>query len=625
MVKLSYIQLQKLLKKTLSSLKNYMNMEKQRLTKVALWATALAPFLLTACVEDDYDLSKDIDMTITIGGNLNIPGSGTEEFTLADIMDLEENSIIQADENGDYALDKSDTTDTDVDVDAVYIEHVETDRSTTPLNFYNPGGMTGVLEAEIKDVKMSFTFTKDDVTTDIQDISSADVDFTGDMTMWFNDNSGNVNAITLKRGLNVAIRMEESDASDNIDFELLDTENYGFANDDPQTIVFLNDQSIRRGETLRIPVRFRRIHNFPRGQGLTSPGHFSLKTNVIANGRATTADPGTGDINVTLMNDTELEPFYLMAVTGVIDPDIDVNVDPITVNDVPDFLKDENTDLDIDNPCIKLKLTNTTPATVNLQAHLNWTKDGVTAQGFGIGTDRTVNTPGQSIVIPGNYTSEYYLSRKRMDNIDPQYNIILDDNLYEMTRHIPDEVRLTEVNAQAVQNETTIDLGEDGAHYEVNTIYGLNAPLKFGPQLDIVYKDTINDWAGDLEDLSIRTAVVSMTALNGIPLDFEIEAKAIDLDGNVYPDVNVDPVNGTIRAGRKIKGDASTQATESNVELRISCKEGSMSNWDGLIITFRGNNKDVTPDMNATLNESMSLQLNNIRIRIENGVTVDLN
>ena len=212
-----------------------------------------------------------------------------------------------------------------------------------------------------------------------------------------------------------------------------------------------------------------------------------------------------------------------------------------------------------------------------------------------------------------------------MDNIDPQYNIILDDNLYEMTRHIPDEVRLTEVNAQAVQNETTIDLGEDGAHYEVNTIYGLNAPLKFGPQLDIVYKDTINDWAGDLEDLSIRTAVVSMTALNGIPLDFEIEAKAIDLDGNVYPDVNVDPVNGTIRAGRKIKGDASTQATESNVELRISCKEGSMSNWDGLIITFRGNNKDVTPDMNATLNESMSLQLNNIRIRIENGVTVDLN
>ena len=625
MVKLSYIQLQKLLKKTLSSLKNYMNMEKQRLTKVALWATALAPFLLTACVEDDYDLSKDIDMTITIGGNLNIPGSGTEEFTLADIMDLEENSIIQADENGDYALDKSDTTETDVDVEAVYIKDVAANPSTTPLNFYNPGLGSDQLEAEIKNVTMNFTFTKTDVTTDIQRISSADVDFIGYMTMRFIDNSSNVNAITLKQGLTVAIRMEGPDASDNIDFELLDTENYGFADGDRQTIVFLKDQEIQNGKYLSIPVRFRRIHNFPEGQGLTSPGHFSLKTNVIANGWATTTNPGTGSIEVDLVNNTELEPFYLMAVTGVIDPKIDVNVDPITVNDVPDFLKDEETELDIENPYIRLKMVNPTPVTVNLKAHISWTNGSETAEGFDIGTERTVNTPGQSIVIPGNRTLEYYLSRVRMDNIPQQRNIILGQNMFDMTSKIPDEVRLTDVNAEAIQEETTITLGEEGAHYEVETIYGLNAPLKFGNRLNIVYKDTINDWASDLEDLSIRTAVVSMTALNGIPLDFEIEAKAIDLDGNVYPDVNVDPVNGTIRAGRKIKGDASTQATESNVELRISCKEGSMSNWDGLIITFRGNNKDVTPDMNATLNESMSLQLNNIRIRIENGVTVDLN
>ncbi len=625
MVKLSYIQLQKLLKKTLSSLKNYMNMEKQRLTKVALWATALAPFLLTACVEDDYDLSKDIDMTVTIGGNLSVPGSGTEEFTLADIMDLEENSIIQADENGDYALDKSDTTETDVDVEAVYIEHVATESTTTPLNFYNPGGMTGVLEAKINDVKMSFTFMKDDVTTDIQSISSADVDFEGAMTMWFKDHYDNVNVITLKQGLNVAIRMEGSDASDNIDFELLDTENYGFDNGDPQTIVFLKDQSIRRGETLRIPVRFKSIRNFPREQGLTSPGYFSLKTNVIANGWATTTDPGTGSIEVDLVNDTQLEPFYLMAVTGVIDPEIDVTVDPITVNDVPDFLKDEETLLDIENPYIRLKLKNHTPAKVNLKAHISWTTDGTTANGFDIGTIRGVNTPGQSIIVPANNETVFYLSRVRMDTIPLERNIILDKNMFDMTSKIPDEVRLTDVNAEAIQEEATITLGKEGAHYEVETIYGLNAPLKFGNQLDIVYKDTIDDWAGDLEDISIREAVVTMTALNGIPLDFSIEAQAVDRNGNIYPNVTVTPVNGTIRAGRKIKGDATAQATQSNVELKVSCQDGQMSDWDGLIITFRGNNKDVTPDMNATLNESMSLQLNNIRIRIENGVTVDLN
>lgn len=73
-------------------------------------------------------------------------------------------------------------------------------------------------------------------------------------------------------------------------FELGDPENYGIKAGEAQTIEFKNDQEIRKGDTLRIPVHFKRIQNFPEGQGIYQPGHFKLQTNVIANGTA--HDPG---------------------------------------------------------------------------------------------------------------------------------------------------------------------------------------------------------------------------------------------------------------------------------------------------------------------------------------------
>ena len=40
----------------------------------------LISVLLRILLDDSYDLTKDIDMTITVGGDLSIPGSGTERI-----------------------------------------------------------------------------------------------------------------------------------------------------------------------------------------------------------------------------------------------------------------------------------------------------------------------------------------------------------------------------------------------------------------------------------------------------------------------------------------------------------------------------------------------------------------
>lgn len=562
-------------------------------------------------------------MTITVGGDLSIPGSGTEEFTLEEIMDLEDNSVVKADVQGNYALNKADTTETDVEIAPVHINAPASNPTTTTLYFNTPAATSEEVEAQVNDVTTDFLFSKDDVTTDIVSLTSTDVDFTAYLTLSFSQTSQNVEVITLKKGFSIEMELEGQTQPNGFVFELDNTGNYGIKEGEDQTIEFLQDQEIRKGMTLKIPVYFKRIQNFPDGQGIYEPGHFKLQTHVIANGTATTPGVPAGNIQVDLITDTEVPDITLQSVTGIVDPKIDINVDPITVEGVPDFLKDD-VNLDLTNPYIKLRLENGSPADVNLKARMTWTKDGVFNEGFQIGTDLGSTPTDQTITLAGSATSEYYLSRINMENLPAgAKNIVLGDNLYELIRTIPDEIKLTDVEAKALQHDTEVELGNDGAYYEVNTIYELNAPLQFGNELNIVYKDTINDWGGDLEDITIKKAIVEMDALNGIPLNFKLNAQAIDRNGNVYPNVTVNPVKNTIAPGLKLTGENGETATESPIQLEIVCESGDMKDLDGLIVNFTADMEGV--NQNATLNKGMTLKLSNIRIRIKDGVTVDLN
>lgn len=279
-------------------------MNKRRLIKASLWTTALSPFFFASCVDDSYDLTKDIDMTITVGGDLSIPGSGTEEFTLEEIMDLEDNSVVKTDAQGNYALNKADTTETDVEIDPVHINAPASNPTTTTLYFNTPAATSEEVEAEVNDVTTDFIFSKDDVTTDIVSLTSANVDFTANLTLSFSQTSQNVDVITLKKGFNIEMTLEGQSQPNGLVFELGDPENYGIKAGEAQTIEFKNDQEIRKGETLRIPVHFKRIQNFPEGQGIYQPGHFKLQTNVIANGTATTPGVPAGNIQVNLITDS---------------------------------------------------------------------------------------------------------------------------------------------------------------------------------------------------------------------------------------------------------------------------------------------------------------------------------
>ncbi len=610
-------------------------MRKPNFSKAVLWVTAISPLLFTACVDDSYDLAGDIDMTVTVGGNLSIPGSGTEEFTLEDIMDLEdpENSILQTDENGNYMLLKSSSEETEVDIDGVTIDAPTCDPTYTVLEFDAPVSVGEEVESRVENVTVDFSFAKNDVTPDVTSITSALVDGTANLTLGFDQISGGVDRITLKKGFKIEISMEGQTTANTISFALDgNASGYEIMDNAPQTIKFTEDKTIRNGETLRIPIRFEEIQNFPQGQGLYAREHFRMDVNIIANGWATTPGFSAGNIRVNLVNGAEVSGIALEKVTGKVDPEIDIDIDPVTIEDVPDFLNEDNNNLDIKNPCIKLVISNTAPVDVNLTATLARVGGG-SDFAFNIG-NQDLSSTNCIIIRKGNgegsepVVTTYYLSRENMgiadDDANHTYYITLGEDLYNLIRTIPDEIRLENVEAKALDKEYIVNLGPNGARYNVNTTYELNAPLEFGPRLEIVYEDTINDWSGDIEDISIRKAIVEMDALNGIPLNFSVSATAIDVDGNEYPNVTVTPVEGfgTIAAGNKQLGEAATP-TESKIRLEIACESGVMDNLDGLIFTLTAKADNAL--QNVVLNKNMTLQLNNIRIRIENGVTVDMN
>ena len=69
-----------------------------------LLAVSAYILLFSSCVNEEYDLDKGIDAEMTILKNISLPVGNLEKIVLMDILEIEENSIIYADDNNDLVL-----------------------------------------------------------------------------------------------------------------------------------------------------------------------------------------------------------------------------------------------------------------------------------------------------------------------------------------------------------------------------------------------------------------------------------------------------------------------------------------------------------------------------------------
>lgn len=560
----------------------------------------------TACVDDAYDLSKDVDMTITVGGeNLSIPGSNTDLITLEKIFDLAPESDVKADANGDYALTmKGEGSESSVNVENVTIEgsEIETDPSTTDLNFqYVPSQEKA--EANVDDYT-SFNVNKTDVTEDVVELHYANVTSMSSLDLSF---EGSARQLHLAEGFTVTFpeyMTIRCDGDDRFQAE-------------GNTIIFNDDVTIARGSRLAIPVSVTAIdfNQMPEGEGLAERGHLIIRGYIPVKGQAylLAEDFLTHqDVQLTLNTEIYIGTIELTEVTAVVDPQIDITIDPVMVNELPDFLQDNEVEIDMTDPKIFLYVTNESPVEVNFTADMMPYKEGQQLSTIILGDKPNGTEP---IIIPANVT-DYAICLHRLEDaagIEAD-DIITVPNLNDLVAKIPDEIRTENIEATAKQTPITLELGRD---YNVKTDYNVVAPLQFNDQTRIIYNDQMDDWNSDMKDIDARHAEISLTATNTIPLGMTMTADAIDPDGNVLSNITA-TVEGGISAGKP------GAPTTSTLTIRLESKaDGALKNMDG--IAYRVEASVPTEVEGITLNENQSLKLDDVVITIKGGVTLDLN
>ena len=81
-------------------------MKKQPLTTLRhCFVGALSLLAIASCsIDDKYDLSKDMDMTIGVGKGLALPIGSTEKIMLTELIDTVDSDVVKIDMDGYYSV-----------------------------------------------------------------------------------------------------------------------------------------------------------------------------------------------------------------------------------------------------------------------------------------------------------------------------------------------------------------------------------------------------------------------------------------------------------------------------------------------------------------------------------------
>ena len=578
-----------------------LNAKKRPLIAVALLLTSLG--ITTSCIDNSYDLNKDIDMTISAGGeHLAIPVGYTEKITLDKIIEIEEGDDLQL-VDGEYHL----------------LKKGNIDNATTEIGEVTVTGTTTIIEAtEIAKVTAA--------SADMEFIKG--IDQVGTIEVSAHDIDAAIKEIgTLKAAspteltINLGITAGENMDFDKITFpelkitfpSILDFEPYiGLSNN----ILDLNDLTINKGEEKKISLQVKGYkfgNETPDGKKIIG-NTLNINEEVKVEGRAAVYVKMNYSGTITFTPTIELQEMDIQSVTGVIQPIIEPTGSTVNLENLPDFLEDDATELDITNHIFTFIAKNPLEAPIVLNGTMQGEKNGSIIEGSTVILGR--NGIDQQDIILEKGDNIIALSRLGTGGPEGSKNIKV-SNINDLIKKIPDVVKVDLNPLVEYATYYTVDLTTS---YAMESNYDIDIPLNFGSNLKIVYDETIDNFDLDLEDVDIKKAILSINAVNTIPLAMEIKnenVSALDANGNVIKDIDV-TVEGTITESKDGKAEVSSTL---NINLNETA-EGAISKLDGLklkVTAVPGQATDVQ------LLSTQWLQLTDMKLKIPNGIKVDLN
>lgn len=580
-----------------------------------LWGFLLSfPLWTVSCVDNKYDLDKDIDMTVNVGGEyLTIPAGSSDTAYLSKIIEVEEGDILQPDATTRvYHLTKKD----DINVEPTTVKEVTVGATTTDLEAIEIVNNTGV------------SFSEAEVSADI--ITSGDFEATAND---IDEALKELGSLRAKTPVDLNLTIDFNISGGDLTFNQVKANKLKIVF--PDYIVFKDDEGIQDNELILDEevlsvngssyTRTLKVEGYkfgdaadsgrkPNAEGsLTIEGNISMEGDVVTSGIS-----GTGAL--ALVPKAVLEEMNINSVTGVIQPKIEAETTKIELNDLPDFLKDEDTRLDITNPVILLKADNPLETDVEIDAVLTPKKNNVNIEGHevkigtGYGQNKVALIPGTNIIA---------LSRTGDCSIEGVTENIKVEDINNLLETIPDDI---DVNLQPIVRNENYYNAELGKEYDLPASYEVDVPLSFEQGLNIVYNDSVQDLNKDLNDLdkvSLKNAKIMLSVDNAIPLKLQLKAENVQIK-DVYGN-ELTAVKKTMEEDKQYVTESTDGEKPATSELVLSLTSDDtafLSKIDRICFKITAVPGSAT---GVPLKDTQWLKVTSVKLSVPGGVNVDLN
>lgn len=572
-----------------------------------LWGLLLSfPLWTVSCVDNKYDLDKDIDMTINVGGeHLTIPAGSSDTAYLSKIIEVEEGDILQPDAaTRVYHLTKRD----DIDVDPTTVKEVTISSANTDLKQELVGsddGGSGSKTTEL-DVKNNLRAEASDIDEALIELGALGAKTPTSLTLAFEFlNTGNLTfgSVTAK----------------NLEIQLPDFLMFEKGEVEEGNKLILNNEELKNAQKVLHVIGYQ--FGGKAGEGEIPDKNRTITINglVTMQGQVVTSGiNGSGSLTMTL--DVTLEEMTANSVTGVIQPEIKAETTNIELNDLPDFLKDEETRMDITNPVILLRAENQLETPVEVDAVLTPMKgnaqiDGKEVKvGSGYGKTPVVLASGKNVIA---------LSRTGECTIEGVTSNVKVEDINDLLETIPDDI---EVDLQPVVRNEGYYTAELGRAYEMPSSYEVDVPLSFEQNLNIVYNDSVQDLNKDLNDLDkviLKKANVLLTVDNAIPLKLQLKPENV-LIKDVYGN-ELTAVKKTIEEDKQYVTESTDgeKPVTSELVLNLTSEDTAfLSKNDRICFKLTAVPGSAT---GVPLKDTQWLKVTSIKLSVPGGVNVDLN
>lgn len=566
-----------------------------------LWGFLLSfPLWTVSCVDNKYDLDKDIDMTVNVGGEyLTIPAGSTDTAFLSKIIEVKEGDILQPDAaTRVYHLTKKD----DIDVKPTTVNEVTISSANTELTkklIESSTGASGSVTTDL-DVENTLTAEANDIDKALIELGALGAKTPVDLTLTFEFNDEvTFSSVTAK----------------NLEIQLPDFLMFEKGEVEEGNKLILNDKELKNTQKVLHVIGYKFGEKAGEGEkpdenrAITIDGKVTMKGEV-----ETLVTGGSGSLEMTMH--VTLGEMTANSVTGVIQPNIDAETTKIELNDLPDFLKDEETRLDITNPVILLIANNPLETPVEIDAVLTPLKNNtvVTGKSVEVGNGDIVLVPGANVIA---------LSRTGESSVAGVTDNVKVEDMNNLLEIIPDDI---EVDLQPVvrnENYYTVELGKP---YDMPSSYEVDVPLSFEQGLNIVYNDSVQDLNKDLKDLdkvSLKKANVLVTVDNAIPLKLQLKPENV-LIKDVYGN-ELTAVKKTIEEDKQYVAESTDGEKPATSEVVLSLTSDDtafLSKIDRICFKLTAVPGSAT---GVPLRDTQWLKVTSLKLSVSGGVNVDLN